>query len=720
MLNKVLLFFLLGLCVAQPNTQSGDSSIDLLNNDYYKVVIGSNLSLKIQSFDNSSSSKIIAYSNSLSYALGKNDQEITKFYIANSSRRKGKTIYGNSEIIRLKCFDPGGELSYNIEVIIPDRFKSVLIFNCRLINISPDKLYVSGIVNCDLTSNAKDLGAKDVFDFWSFQPESTPERQNWIKPLTNNFYQKNYQGMNASDYGGGIPVLDIWTKSQGIAIASLSMHPEFISLPVQTISEEVNFDLEDSVGVTLYSQEEYSFQPFAIILHKGDFFNALRTYSNLLQMNGFKFPQSQDNTLETEWCAWGYERDFNVKQILRSLDYVVSLGMKWVTIDDGWQSADGDWNVSKQKFKNGDKDFIALVDSIHSKGLKARLWWVPLTASDSLYNSEHYPERLDEFGMKVQSNLANNHPDWFVLNQDGNRYQVSWWNSYQLCPALEDVIEYYKSFVRKAILEWGIDGFKIDGQNFNLIPPCYNSAHNHKSPLESSEATPLFFKAIYETAKNLKPDFLIQICPCGTNYSVYNLPFVDQVVASDPMSSEQVRIKGKTFKALFGNKIAYSGDHVELTNRKWDDKKGKFVVYKDEDFASMIGIGGVPSTKFTSPHAVQVDSSLMLTAEKKNVWKKWMDLYAEIKLSEGEYLNLYDIAFDKPETHVIKKDNTLYYSLFADSFNGTFEFRGLKPNVRYKVREMISGNYLGEVNKNSPRMELNFNSYLILKTSQVK
>jgi len=72
---------------------------------------------------------------------------------------------------------------------------------------------------------------------------------------------------------------------------------------------------------------------------------------------------------------------------------------------------------------------------------------------------------------------------------------------------------------------------------------------------------------------------------------------------------------------LFGNKISYSGDHVELTNRKWNEQTGKFDVYKDEDFVSTIGIGGVPSTKFTVPNLMQSDSSLMLTDNKKNYWK---------------------------------------------------------------------------------------------------
>ena len=187
------------------------------------------------------------------------------------------------------------------------------------------------------------------------------------------------------------------------------------------------------------------------------------------------------------------------------------------------------------------------------------------------------------------------------------------------------------------------------------------------------------------------------------------------------MNSWQVRVKGKTFKALFGNKVTYSGDHVELTNRKWNEHTGKFDVYKDEDFVSTIGIGGVPSTKFTNPNLLQSDSSLMLTDKKKKYWEKWLNLYNDNKLSEGNYINLYDIAFDKPETHLIKKGDDLYYSLFDDKkFNGLFEFRGLEPNINYDVYDIVADNKLGTINCKKNFLKLKFNSSTILKVSPIK
>ena len=57
-------------------------------------------------------------------------------------------------------------------------------------------------------------------------------------------------------------------------------------------------------------------------------------------------------------------------------------------------------------------------------------------------------------------------------------------------------------------------------------------------------------------------------------------------------------------------------------------------------------------------------------------------------LSKGEYLNLYDYAFDKPEAHVIRKDGALYYAFYAPGWNGApIELRGLEPGRKYTVTE---------------------------------
>ena len=137
---------------------------------------------------------------------------------------------------------------------------------------------------------------------------------------------------------------------------------------------------------------------------------------------------------------------------------------------------------------------------------------------------------------------------------------------------------------------------------------------------------PGFFKAIWDAAQAAKPGAVIEICPCGTGYSFFTLPYLNMTVASDPESSWQIRTKGKTLKALAGDRIAYFGDHVEMSDG-------------GEDFASTFGVGGVIGTNFAWPGAPgEKDKTLLLTPEREKTWARWVALYQAMRLSEGEYV----------------------------------------------------------------------------------
>ena len=125
------------------------------------------------------------------------------------------------------------------------------------------------------------------------------------------------------------------------------------------------------------------------------------------------------------------------------------------------------------------------------------------------------------------------------------------------------------------------------------------------------EALPKFFKMIYDTARSIKPDALVEFCPCGTSFNFFTLPNLNMSVASDPHNSWQVRTKGKTLKALHGDAIAYFGDHVELSDGR-------------QDFASTLGIGGVVGTQFTWPPGSAQRNRLDLTPDKEEIWQKWV------------------------------------------------------------------------------------------------
>ena len=90
---------------------------------------------------------------------------------------------------------------------------------------------------------------------------------------------------------------------------------------------------------------------------------------------GVRFPDTPANAFEPIWCAWGFGSHFQPKQILTALPVVKALGFKWVTMDDGWQNAEGDWLPNPEKFPHGDADVTALVDKIHEAIADGR--WTP-------------------------------------------------------------------------------------------------------------------------------------------------------------------------------------------------------------------------------------------------------------------------------------------------------------------------------------------------------
>ncbi len=572
------------------------------------------------------------------------------------------------------------ELTVQYEKEFPD----FIITKVKYTNSGVDPLRVIGWIN----NFYNILPAKEINpSFWSFQGATYPDRRDWVQPITEGFYQENYMGMNASDYGGGTPVSDLWRTDLGFAVGHLETTPKLVSIPVNfsLIQEGANIHLSyknREERILLPGESIETYETF-ISLHKGDYYRTLKSFSKMMEKKGLGFEKFSPATYQTEWCAWGYERNFTIEEILGTLPKVKELGYQWATLDDGWQTAEGDWYLNPKRFPGGDKDMKNFVDEIHKHNLKAMLWWAPLAVDPG-------------------TDLIKNHPEYLLLNKDGSKQDITWWDSYYLCPAYEPVIEYHKNLVRKIMNEWGYEGLKIDGQHLNAAPPCYNKDHHHAYPEESVEKLQEFYKAIIEIALGINPDAVIQICPCGTSYSFYNLHYMNQTVASDPTSSWQIRLKGKTLKALMGANSPYFGDHVELSD-------------KGSDFASTVGVGGIVGTKFTYPTDRLDHKNHLLTTEKEIVWKKWLDVYNNNDLSQAEYKGeLYDIGYDKPETHAIQKGDTLYYAFYSDRWEGEVELKGLEKK-NYEIIDYVNDKTLDNINGESPKLSITFSKYLLIK-----
>lgn len=582
--------------------------------------------------------------------------------------------------------------TYNIEkrisIRLYDSVPDMAFFKVIYINHSERPLKVNRWVNHHYAVEA----GSDSIPFWSFQGESTGARKDWVLPVKAGFSQRNYMGMNDSDYGGGIPVLDLWRRDQGIAIGHSEIKPKLVSLPVAFDGHDnqakirIERQFEDVLtldrGDTLNTLETF------VTVHGGDYYRTLQKYSQILEAKGMKPADPLDEAFEASWCAWGYMREFTLDEIKGTIPKVKELGLHWVTIDDGFQQAEGDWHVNTKKFPKGDKQMRQLVDDLHNQGMKVMLWWAPLAADPD-------------------SKLLASNPDMKLLTRDGAPQYITWWDSYYLSPAYEKTIAHTKEMLKLFLEEWDVDGLKMDGQHLNAVPPDHHPDHSLEAPEDAFENLPEFYEMIYNEANKIKPGVLIQNCPCGTCMSVFNMPYMNQAVASDPLNSWQIRLKGKTYKALIPQ-TAYFGDHVELSDGR-------------SDFASSFGIGAVLGSKFTWPSENPfVKEDNLLTPDKEEVWKKWFNLYDEKMLSREKYLGeLYDIGFDIPETHVIAKGDTLHYAFYNTNWSGEVELRGLTEE-KYVVRDYFNDKFLGTVQKDRSKINVAFQKHLLIEVYPVK
>ncbi len=657
------------------------------------VAVATNAQVLLE-FDSNTHTRVVSEISGKPVALGPfspsetltvNGKSLQDFVLKHHEEQSFSDGRGTAKRLKIVAF--AGEIEKEETVDSFATFPNMLFVTVKYTNRGKQAVSVDG-----WTSQAHIINAGEVKNgtaFWSLESGSYEKRPDWAVPLKPGFKQQNYLGMNADDYGGGTPVIDVWRPDVGLAVGHSELKPELVSEPITmptadyaTVAVESDRKRTLNPGETLPTLETF------LAVHTGDFFRPLREYRRVMIAKGVHLENPPADGFQPIWCAWGFGRNFQPKQIVDALPEAQKLGMGWVTMDDGWQTNLGDWEPNPQKFPNGDASVRALVDKIHAKGMKAQLWWAPLAVSPD-------------------SNLAREHSDWLLLDPSGSKRKISYWNAFYLCPADPDVVRYHQKLAERIFKVWGFDGLKIDGQFLNAVPPCTNPAHHHKTPEESVQQLPYFFKAISDAAHAVKPGALIELCPCGTSYSFFTMPYYNMTVASDPESSWQVRSKGKALKALMGDKLPYFGDHVELSDG-------------GDDFASTIGVGGVVGTQYRWPPDMKLAPGqkraerLILTPAKERVWEKWIRIYKDHMLSEGQYLGgLYDIGFDKPETHAIRKGDAMYYAFYAPQWTGSVTLRGL-GDKKYKIVVYVNDKPLGFVTGPTGELNVKFQKSLLI------
>jgi len=147
------------------------------------------------------------------------------------------------------------------------------------------------------------------------------------------------------------------------------------------------------------------------------------------------------------WCSWYYFYGENTAADV--LDNVAAmqrhdLPLDVVLVDDGYQTAIGDWfSLDVEKFPDG---MEPVARAVRQHGRQLGIWTAPFAAAADV-------------------RLTAEHPDWFLEDEEG-RPVLGWTHWGMDCYALDcthpEVLDWLEETFRRMRREWGVDFFKID------------------------------------------------------------------------------------------------------------------------------------------------------------------------------------------------------------------------------------------------------------------
>ncbi|WP_327429940.1 glycoside hydrolase family 36 protein [Streptomyces sp. NBC_01236] len=146
----------------------------------------------------------------------------------------------------------------------------------------------------------------------------------------------------------------------------------------------------------------------------------------------------------TVWCSW-YEyftavTEDDIHENLRAMD-TLDLPIDVVQIDDGYQSALGDWLTLSGRFRSR----AGIADTIRERGRRAGIWTAPFLVDPS-------------------SELAKAHPDWLVRSLDGTPLHAgrNWGHDLYVLDTTHPAAAAYLTEVFTTLRAEGYDYFKVD------------------------------------------------------------------------------------------------------------------------------------------------------------------------------------------------------------------------------------------------------------------
>ena len=210
----------------------------------------------------------------------------------------------------------------------------------------------------------------------------------------------------------------------------------------------------DTEGLELKPGESWQLEEFTF--QSGpDREQLLASLGQRLQVN---HPRLKFNAPPAGWCSWYcFGPRVTAQQVLDNLDFIAknTPGLKYIQIDDGYQPAMGDWLETGAAFGG---NVQGVLKQIRARGFEPAIWVAPFIAEE-------------------KSNLFQQHPDWFVKDDDGkplrsNKVTFGGWRHgpwYVLDGTHPQVQQHYETLFRTMRRDWGCTYFKLDANFWGAI-----------------------------------------------------------------------------------------------------------------------------------------------------------------------------------------------------------------------------------------------------------
>ena len=203
-------------------------------------------------------------------------------------------------------------------------------------------------------------------------------------------------------------------------------------------------------------------------------------------------PEAAKRAMYSTW--YSYHQRTIPEELLRECRMAKEMGMESIIVDDGWQTDDGsrgysycgDWRPTPAKIP----DMKQFVDDVHAIGLKFILWYsVPYVGVMS--------EAYERFKDMQLYQVGSGERSWMALD-----------------PRFPEVRRYLVDTYRNAMLDWGLDGFKLDFiDSMRARPETPKSDPRWDIPT-LNEAIDTLLAEITRELRAINPDVLIEFRQC--------------------------------------------------------------------------------------------------------------------------------------------------------------------------------------------------------------